>query len=151
MSIIKIHDIAFVRFSAPDLDAMKTFLIEFGLTPLDYEGALFARGAGPQPFVHWTVQGEPDFKALGFRAQSLDDLQTLATSEGAPVELLDAPGGSYVVRLTDPNGHGVEVVAGQTPAEPLPLRQDQPHNDARTKVRLRRTLPLRDSWSERLS
>lgn len=143
MSIIKIEDIAFVRFSAPDLGAMKAFLIEFGLTPVDdANGVLFARGAGPQPFVHSTVQGEPGFKALGLRAQSLDDLKRLAVSEDASVEQLDAPGGGYVVRLTDPNGHAVEVVAGQTPAEPLPLRQYQPHNDARHKERVRATIRL---------
>jgi catechol 2,3-dioxygenase-like lactoylglutathione lyase family enzyme len=143
MSIVKIEDIAFVRFSAPDLDAMGAFLIEFGLTPVTHtNGALFARGAGTQPFVHSTVKGEPGFKALGLRAQSLADLERLAASERTRVAPLDAPGGGYVVYLTDPNGHVVEVVAGQTPAAALPLRLSTPHNNAYDKARVRTELRL---------
>lgn len=143
MSTIKIEDIAYVRFSAPDLDAMKAFLIEFGLTPVEHaSGALFARGAGAQPFVHATSLGEAGFKALGLRAESLSDLEKLAAAEGVSVEPLDAPGGGYVVRLTDPNGHAVEVVAGQAPATPLPLRQNAPHNTAQDKTRVRETIRL---------
>lgn len=143
MSIIKIEDIAHVRFSAPDLEAMRAFLVEFGLTPVTHtNGTLFARGAGPQPFVHSTIEGEPGFKALGLRAESLADLERLAAAESTTVEKLDAPGGGYVVYLTDPNGHAVEVVAGQTPAEALPIRQHTPHNDARDKARVRAELRL---------
>ena len=65
MSTIKIADIAHVRFSAPDLDAMKTFLVEFGLTPIaSGDGVLYVRGAGSQPFLHATSLGEPGFQAL---------------------------------------------------------------------------------------
>jgi catechol 2,3-dioxygenase-like lactoylglutathione lyase family enzyme len=143
MSVIKIEDIAFVRFSAPDLEAMKAFLIEFGLTPVAHaNSALFARGAGTQPFVHSTVEGEPGFRALGLRAQSLADLERLAASEGTRVQPLDAPGGGQVVHLTDPNGHAVEVVAGQTPAAPSPLPQHAPHNNAYDKARVRTELRL---------
>lgn len=143
MSTIKIEDIAFVRFSAPDLDAMKAFLIEFGLTPVSHtNGTLFARGAGTQPFVHSTVQGDPGFKAIGLRARSLVDLEKLAASEQAAVEPLNAPGGGYVVRLTDPNGHAVEVVAGQTLADALPLRENPPRNSAQHKARVRSELRL---------
>jgi len=31
---IKIHDVAYVRFSAPDLDEMEAFLTEFGMVGL---------------------------------------------------------------------------------------------------------------------
>ncbi len=31
--MIKVDDIAFVRFTAPDLDAMEAFLVDFGLDP----------------------------------------------------------------------------------------------------------------------
>lgn len=141
MSTIKIEDIAHVRFAAPDLEAMKTFLVEFGLTPVAHsDGALYARGAGPQPFVHATTQGDASFVAVGFRAESVADLERLAKAEGADVERLNAPGGGFVVRLTDPNGHAVEVVAGQAPAEALPVRADTPHNSAHGKPRLRTEL-----------
>lgn len=143
MSTIKIEDIAHVRFSAPDLDAMRAFLVEFGLTPLSSDdGVLYARGAGAQPFVHATALGEPGFVALGLKAESTADLARLAAAEGVAVEQLMTPGGGSVVRLTDPDGYLVEVVAGQTPAPALDLPSDGAHNDARAKTRVRRALRL---------
>lgn len=143
MSTIRIEDIAHVRFRAPDLDQMRTFLVEFGLTPFNSaDGTLYARGAGPQPFVHATSPGEPAFLALGLRAESLDDLHRLADAEGAVVTPHDAPGGGSVVRLTDPDGVLVEVVAGQAKANPLPVPDSGVHNDATVKGRLRATVRL---------
>ena len=145
MSTIRIEDIAHVRFAAPDLEAMKTFLVEFGLAPVAHsDGALYARGAGPQPFIHATTQGDPGFRAIGLRAESEADLETLATVEGVPVEPSKAPGGGLVVSLTDPNGYRVEVVAGQVSAEPLPVRADTPHNNAHNKPRLRAELRVKE-------
>lgn len=145
MSTIKIEDIAHVRFSAPDLEAMKAFLIEFGLSPvLSDEGVLYVRGAGSQPFVHATAQGEPGFRALGLRAASLADLERLAAAETCKLEALDAPGGGQVVRLLDPDGNTVEIVAGQTLAEPLALPSTGSHNNAHTKARVRASLRLKD-------
>jgi catechol 2,3-dioxygenase-like lactoylglutathione lyase family enzyme len=145
MSVIRIADIAHVRFSAPDLEAMRAFLLEFGLAqPHVANGVLYARGAGDRPFLHATTEGAPGFVALGLRAHSLADLEALAKAEGLPVEPLDAPGGGHVVRLHDPDGHCVEVVAGQAPAPALPLPPQPIHNDAREKTRVRTTLRLSD-------
>lgn len=143
MSTIRIEDIAHVRFTAPDLGVMRAFLVEFGLTPVASEdGALYARGAGTAPFVHATSLGDAGFAALGLRAESVEDLQRFADAEGLAVEPHSAPGGGHVVRLTDPDGRLVEVVAGQTPAKPLPLAADAPHNSANEKSRVRKTLRL---------
>ena len=143
MSTIKIEDIAHVRFSAPDLDAMKAFLLDFGLTPVAHEdGELYARGAGAHPFVHATQSGEAGFRGIGFRAESIADLEKLAIVEGVSVDSLSAPGGGQIVRLTDPDGHHVEIVAGQTNVDPLPLPRAQAHNDAHEKARVRAPLRL---------
>ncbi|HWF01385.1 MAG TPA: VOC family protein [Caulobacteraceae bacterium] len=126
MSIIKVEDIAHVRFRAPDLARMEAFLRDFGLTPSASESTperLYMRGRDAAPFLHVTEQGEPAFLAVGFRAASLDDLNRLAAASGAPVEPITAPGGGAMVRLRDPDGHGVEVVAGQTPGQPS---EDEP-------------------------
>ncbi|MEI9886261.1 MAG: VOC family protein [Rhizomicrobium sp.] len=137
MSIIKIEDVAHVRFRAPDLDAMEAYLLDFGLVRAARDGSrLFMRGSGNGAFLHATEQGEPGFAAVGFRAASLDDLRTLAKSQEAAVEALDAPGGGQVVRLTDPDGFTVEVVAGQEGAPPLALPAREAANDARRKDRL---------------
>jgi catechol 2,3-dioxygenase-like lactoylglutathione lyase family enzyme len=136
MSTIKIEDIAHVRFAAPDLEAMKIFLREFGLIEVpSTDGVLYARGTGSQPFVHATSLGQPEFRAVGFRAESVNDLERLAKSEATIVEPSSAPGGGFVVALTDPDGNRVEVVAGQEPVVALPLCSEPTRNDARAKAR----------------
>lgn len=143
MSTIKIEDIAYVRYSAPDLEVMRAFLVDFGLTPVPSPaGMLYARGAGPDPFVHATVHGESGFAALGLRAESTDDLQKLALLEGAKMEPSPAPGGGSMVALTDPDGRRIEVVAGQTRAPHMAIEADGPHNNASAKARLRSPLRL---------
>jgi catechol 2,3-dioxygenase-like lactoylglutathione lyase family enzyme len=144
MSITRISDISHVRFTAPDLQRMEDFLVQFGLRPVHWsDGALYARGAGPAPFLHATSLGEPGFAALGLRAESLANLDALARADGAPVEDLDAPGGGKVVRLRDPDGRLVEVVAGQTPADPLPLDSENLRNSATDHPRIRKSVRLR--------
>jgi len=114
MSTINIEDVAYVRFRAPDLEQMRAFLSDFGLTKVEHAaGALFAAGLGPAPFLHWTEEGEPGFAALGLRAASVADLQALALATGEAMTTLDAPGGGSILRLVDPDGFAVEVVAGQ--------------------------------------
>ena len=142
MSTIRIEDIAHVRYAAPDLSAMRAFLEDFGMDCFEEGGRLYGRGSDGRPFVHVTEPGEARFLAVGLRAESLADLETLAASEGVAVADLDEPGGGKVVRLTDPDGYLVEVVAGQTKREPAPLPADQPFNSATAKPRLRRTVRL---------
>jgi catechol 2,3-dioxygenase-like lactoylglutathione lyase family enzyme len=140
MSILKIEDVAHVRFAAPDLAAMRAFLEDFGMVVVEVTATrLAARGAGPSPVTHFTELGEAGFVGVAFRAESLTDLQRLATAEGAAVEALDLPGGGSVVTLTDPDGHRVDVVAGQAPAEPLPVAKAQAWNNAGAHERLRTT------------
>ena len=137
MSLVKVEDVAYVRFAAPDLGVMRAFLLDFGLVEVPWgEGRLYMRGQGSAPFVHATEQGEAGFRAVGFRLASLADLERLAKAEGAEVASLDAPGGGSVVRLADPDGHVIEAVAGQTPAEPLPVDAAVPWNDAHAHARL---------------
>ena len=137
MSIIKIEDVAFVRFRAPDLAVMRGFLEDFGLAiTVSDETRIVSRGAGPAPVAHIVELGEPGFTGVGFRAASVDDLRLLAAAEGAPVEDFDAPGGGLCVRLIDPDGHPVEVVAGQIDEAPLPLPSRQAWNSARSRGRV---------------
>ncbi|MCF8505953.1 MAG: VOC family protein [Caulobacter sp.] len=138
MSVIRIEDIAHVRFTAPDLGEMQTWQEQFGLQVADRsDKRLFMRGRGGAPFLHATELGEPGFAGIGFRAAGLADLETLAAAEGVAVEPLDAPGGGFVVRLSDPDGHAVEVVAGQTFTDPEAFSPRQPWNGADGRARLR--------------
>ncbi|MBP6547142.1 MAG: VOC family protein [Phenylobacterium sp.] len=140
MSTIKIEDVAFVRFRVPDLAAAQAFLEDFGLVVIEAtETRLVARGAGSAPVAYIAERGEPGFAAVGFRAASLEDLARLAQAEGAAVEAFDAPGGGRRILLGDPDGHAVEVVAGQAPADPLPTPQAQAWNRSDQRQRLRAT------------
>ncbi len=138
MSVIRIEDISHVRFTAPDLPAMQAFLEEFGLSPVPTtDGRLYMRGCGGAPFLHVTQLGEPGFAGLAFRAASLEDLSTLAASEGVAVEPLAAPGGGFVVHLSDPDGHPVEVVAGQAFEAPAAFPPREAWNSLDQRDRLR--------------
>ena len=69
--MIKVHDIAYVRFAAPDLDAMERFVSDFGLVVTAREGdVLYTRGTDSSPYLHVTERGEPGFRGVAFEAAS---------------------------------------------------------------------------------
>src|SRR6185436_10607139 len=134
--MIKVDDIAFVRFSAPDLDKMETFLTDFGLARAHRdETTLYMRGLDGDPYFHVTHLGEPGFIGLAFEAKTESDLAQLAKSEDAKVEALDGPGGGKVVRMPDPNGFKVEVVASRAQSPKLEVPATDLTNDARAQPR----------------
>ena len=140
MAGIKIEDIAFVGFRAPDLDRMRGYMEDFGgVVVQQTDRELHVRGSGPAPFVHVTERGEPGFAMVGFRAQSVEDLTALAKEVGATLAPLDAPGGGLFIDLADPDGHKVRVVAGQQAVEPILSDPPAAWNFATTKPRLRAT------------
>jgi catechol 2,3-dioxygenase-like lactoylglutathione lyase family enzyme len=140
VSILKIEDVAHVRFRAPDLAEMRAFLEDFGMVVVeDTPTRLVARGAGPSPVTHVTELGEAGFAGVAFRAESLADLERLAAAEGARVETSELPGAGGIVTLTDPDGHRVDVVAGQASADPLPVAAAQAWNRSDARERLRAT------------
>ncbi|MFO1080901.1 MAG: VOC family protein [Reyranellaceae bacterium] len=142
MPVIRIEDIAHVRFAAPDLRAMRSFLEDFGLKVFEERGRLYGKGGDGRPFVHVTEPGEAKFLALGLRAGSVEDLAVLAARESVRVEDLDEPGGGKVVRLTDPEGYRVEVVAGQAKAAAEAPPAPAARNTAASKPRFRVTVRL---------
>lgn len=137
MPIIKIEDIEFVRFSAPDLEVMRLFLLDFGFLDVEAKepGILRMRGSGDSPFVHETVIGEPGFAGVAFRASSVEDLERLAQSEGVSLAPAGGPGGGMVARLQDPNGFQVDVIAGKARATPVPIANRVPWNEAASRGR----------------
>jgi catechol 2,3-dioxygenase-like lactoylglutathione lyase family enzyme len=140
MSTIRIEDVAHVRFSAPDLAQMAAFLADFGLAVTEATDArLVARGSGSAPVAHVTDLGEAGFVGVAFRAESVADLERLAAAEGVAVADSDLPGGGKVVTLADPDGHRVDVVAGQSAADPLPSTDSVAWNRAGARDRLRAT------------
>jgi catechol 2,3-dioxygenase-like lactoylglutathione lyase family enzyme len=140
MDTIRVVDVGFVRFRAPDLSEMRRFLEDFGLTAIEAtDTRLVTRAAGPAPVAHVTELGEPGFAGVAFLAESVADVERVAAAEGATVDDLDLPGGGKVVRLRDPDGHNVEIVAGQATAAPLEVPTTQPWNLAAERRRVRAT------------
>lgn len=135
--MIKVEDVSHVAFRAPDLGRMERFLRDFGLETWTEGDRLYARGIGPAPYLHVTEPGEPGFVALGLRAASVDDVVALGRAEGVAPRALDRPGGGLAVTLSDPDGHVVEIVAGQSAAAALPIPPTVGWNDARAKARVR--------------
>lgn len=142
MSVIRIEDIAHVRFAAPDLGVMRAFLEDFGLRPFEADGRLYGKAEDGRPFVHVTEPGEARFLALGLRAEQVSDLEALAAHDGVLVEDLSAPGGGKAVRLIDPDGYRVEVVAGQTKDSVETSTMGRRWNTALSKSRLREAVRL---------
>ena len=138
--MVKVSDIEFVRFSAPDLEQMERFLTDFGCIPVESEdGALYVRGSAEAPWIHQTVVGEAGFRGMGFRVETPEELEAASRLEGASaIEELKAPGGGCCVRFTDPDGFEVEVVQGRAFAEPLRVEHAGPLNCGADRPRVRR-------------
>ncbi|MFM7536792.1 MAG: VOC family protein [Acidimicrobiales bacterium] len=141
---VRVRDVAFVRFEAPDLDDMEAFLTAFGMTRAARdETTLYMRGTDDEGFVHVTHLAEtPRFAGVAFVADTVDDLDVLTLEHGfTPAAPLGGPGGGLVVRSVDPNGHRVEVVAGRASVGRLPSPAPAARNGAglapRTGVPLR--------------
>lgn len=121
--MIHVTDIAYVRYQAPDLDAMEGFLQDFGLhRAARTDDTLYMRGRGTAPCVHITERGPAASLGFGFQAASRADLDRLAAHLNVPVEPNPEPGGGHRVRFTDPSGLRVTVLQGGTPVAPLPAR-----------------------------
>jgi catechol 2,3-dioxygenase-like lactoylglutathione lyase family enzyme len=141
---VRVRDVAFVRFEAPDLDEMETFLTAFGMTRAARTGTeLYMRGTDDEGFVHVThLADTARFAGVAFEADTVDDLRTLTRDFGfsEPADLA-GPGSGQMVWALDPNGLRVEVVAERASVSRLASPSPAPRNGAghapRTGVPLR--------------
>jgi catechol 2,3-dioxygenase-like lactoylglutathione lyase family enzyme len=131
---IKISDIAYTRLRAPDLDAMESFLLDFGFARAARTAtALYMRGTGPAHHIHVTERGPTAFVSLAYHARSEEDLYRIAghPDTAAGVHAIDEPGGGKRVLLTEPNnGFTIEIVHGISQLAELPVQYRQPEWDA---------------------
>ncbi|MDH3686369.1 MAG: VOC family protein [Myxococcales bacterium] len=136
--MIKVSDVAFVRFRVPDLDRAAEFAEAFGLVTAEREGdRLYSRGSDPSPWIHLFEQGEAGFAGVGFDVATAEEFEAAAQLPGASaIEPLDGPGGGQRVSFTDPDGYSVEVVHGREPAASLPAPHAQPYNTGHERRRL---------------
>ena len=122
--MIKVLDIAYARFRAPDLDIMENFLLDFGLKrSARTDNALYMRATDESHHVYITELGDPEFVGYALYAESEADLHKISALPGASeVENINEPGGGKRVRLKDPDGLKLEIVHGIDTLERLPVR-----------------------------
>ena len=135
--MIKVEDIVYVRFSAPDLDRMEAFLTDFGMVRSDRTAtALYMRGTGPDPIVHVTELGDPGFVGFALQAQSAADLEAIAAAQGSLVEDRSEPGGGKRVLVRDPDNFPIEVIWGLDRLDVMDVQEISPANERLVKPRL---------------
>ncbi len=122
--MIKAQDIVYCMFRTPDLDAMGSFLADFGMVENGRTSdRLYMRGAGDYPYVNVIEKGPSAFVAVGMLAGSEGELEEAARLPGASaIEAIDAPGGGQRVRIDGPDGYRFDLLHGVAPAPRLPLR-----------------------------
>ncbi|MEO1080252.1 MAG: VOC family protein [Pseudomonadota bacterium] len=142
-------DLAYIRFSAPDLTLMATFLRDFGMHTVlekDAQGepVLYGRGTDPIPYLHETVLGDPAFIGLGFLMQSRENLEAVAAMPGASsIDPVSGPGGGERVRFVDPQGYEIDAVFGRESVQELRSHTRVPLNSGVARVRLREPVRLK--------
>ncbi len=136
MVAIKVAEFAFPRMEAPNLDEMEEFLTHFGLVRAERTpDALYMRGTDDHHHLHVAHKGGTKVIGFAYHAADEDDLKRLAKLPGASgIETIDEPGGGKRVRLTEPNGYRIEVIAGQKRVSPVTVARDE-LNSAREPVR----------------
>ena len=129
--VIKVTDLAYVRFRAPDLDEMEIFLSHFGLErSARTEKALYMRASNQEHHVHITEIGEPAFIGHAFYANSEADLDLFSkTPTASNVEQINEPGGGKRVRIKDPDGFNIEIVHGIKTSDLIPIKNSYKTNN----------------------
>ena len=125
--VIKVADLAWLEFKRPDLAVAEAFAAAFGFTTaLRTDTELHLRGSDADaPCVLIRKGDTARFTGLAFKAAEDGDLSRLANASGVRVDPLPESVGGVGVRMVDPSGFPVQVVAGthQLPARPA----QQPH------------------------
>ncbi|MEO3756689.1 VOC family protein [Mycobacterium sp. B14F4] len=128
--LIKVRDLAWLEFEKPDLIRAETFAAAFGFTTVRRNAdELQLRGTDPgAPCVIIRRGPRSRFAGLAFAAQDQGDVDRVAGATGAPTRALPDSIGGVEVRLTDPNGIPVRVVAGLHELAALPAQEPHTFN-----------------------
>lgn len=136
--VVKVRDIAWLRFEKPDLVRAEAFANAFGLTTVKRTAEeLHLRGSDPGPVCLIVRKGPRSrFGGLAFAARDDADLLRLATAHDTRIHALPEDIGGVMVKLRDPNGVPVEVISGYDDLPPLRAQQPRPiyvgHNVTRS-------------------
>ena len=124
-SRLRLKATAYVIYYHRALAQAREFLLDFGLS-IAHETPgeeIYFTGYGNEPFVYIARQSDTDsfFGGAAYEVESRVELERASAIEDATnIASLDAPGGGEFVRLTDPVGHHVYLVHGQSKKSPQP-------------------------------
>lgn len=141
--VIKVEDIAWLRFARKDMAQAERYFLDFGLqVSARTDDAIYLRGVlGAHHVVIVEHRAHDGFLSLGLRAASASDLAVLAHAHGTQMLETGEPGGGQVVRLDDPSGFRVEVVHGLCELPVLPHRAPRTWNLPGDKRRINAPQP----------
>lgn len=118
-SRLRLKATAYVIYYHKDLAQARQFLLDFGFSiACEIPGKeIFFAGYGAEPFVYIARQskGVNYFGGAAYEVESRAELERASVIKDATgITSFDAPGGGEFVRLTDPVGHHVFLVHGQS-------------------------------------
>ncbi|KAE8341950.1 hypothetical protein BDV24DRAFT_174085 [Aspergillus arachidicola] len=122
-SRIKLTRLSHMRYQHSDLDAIHQFMVDFGLQVAHRtDDEVWYKGYGPDQYVYYAKKGPRKFLGGVFQAATWDDFERASKLPSAePIQQLkDAPGGGFLVTVTDPEGFPVNVIYGQQPVAGKP-------------------------------
>ena len=91
-------------------------------------------------------KGGTKFIGFAYHAADEDDLKRLAKLPGASgIETINEPGGGKRVRLTEPNGYQIEVIAGMQSVAPIKTERDLLNSGSEPQRRAGRVMRLSKS------
>jgi hypothetical protein len=122
--IVKVHDLAWLEFTKPDLDRAEVFAHAFGFsTVLRTADALHLRATDPgAPCVLVRLGARSRFLGVAFRAADTRDVLRLAEATGTTATKLPETLGGIAVDLVEPGGTRVRVVSGTHELAALPAQ-----------------------------
>ena len=120
--VVKVHDLAWLEFTKPDLDRAELFARAFGFTTaMRGPDEVQLRGSDPgSPCVLIRKGPRSRFLGVAFRAADSADVLRLAEATGRKVTKLPESVGGVTVDLVDPNGQRVRVVSDTHELAALP-------------------------------
>lgn len=135
--MIKVKDIAYVRYQVPDIDAQAKFMKDFGAREYrrDKSSLYTASYAGGYP-IHISHIGTKKALGLGFSVQSLDDLKIIAAAFEKPVCTNEELGKGWIVTITDPDGFRIDLLYGGEVVIAEPTRAALQLNNAQSHLRI---------------
>jgi len=137
--MIKVRDLAYVRYQVTDLDLIRQFLIDFGLeVSYETENELGFSTANGNPYAYIAAGGNTnEFLGFGLEARDARDLLSLVDAGLATsVDPLPEQHGGSRATVRHPDGHQIDIVYGRAWGRKAVVREPLVHNFGTVKQRI---------------